>query len=98
MVEDNKITGILDFGGVCSEPGGVYDFYWWDYWQEDNLPVEWLKEGYSNKSLFNQDFDALLKIYRIHRGLELLLWYYSEKYMPAVNKAKRKLLKDLKYF
>lgn len=98
MVKEDKITGILDFGGVCSEPGGVYDFFWWDYWQENYLPVEWIKEGYANKKLFTGDFEALLRIYRINRGLELLHWYYLEKYMPAVKKAEKKLLKDLEYF
>jgi len=35
---------------------------------------------------------------RLIRGLETLTWYHQQKYKPAVDKAKMKLLKDLEYF
>lgn len=97
MVKDNKIVAILDWGGVRSDIP-VYDFAWWDYWFGEYIPTEWLKEGYTNKSLFGDNFEDFLHMLKLFRGLEMVTWYHQEKYKPAVEKAKIKLLKDLKYF
>lgn len=97
MVKDNKIVAILDWGGVRSDTP-VYDFAWWDYWFGEYIPTEWLKKGYLNKEVFDNDFDDFLHLLRLFRGLETLNWYHLEKYKPAVEKAKIKLLKDLEYF
>lgn len=97
MVKDNKIVAILDWGGIRSDTS-VYDFAWWDYWFGDDIPTEWLKEGYTNKSLFDDNFEDFLHMLRLFKGLEMVAWYNQEKYKPAVEKAKIKLLKDLEYF
>lgn len=97
MVTDNKITCILDWGGVRSDTP-VSDFAWWDYWFGEFIPTEWLKEGYTNKSLFDNHFEDFLHLLRLFRGLETLSWYHKQKYKPAVKKAKVKLSRDLKYF
>lgn len=97
MVKDNKIVAILDWGGARSDTP-VYDFAGWDYWFGEYIPTEWLIAGYSNKELFDHNFDDFLHLLRLFRGLETLNWYHQEKYKPAVEKAKIKLLKDLEYF
>ena len=97
MVKDNKIVAILDWGGIRSDTP-IYDFAWWDYWFGEYIPTKWLKEGYTDKSLFNNSFDDFLHMLRLYRGLEMIAWYHQEKYKPAVDKAKNKLLKDLEYF
>jgi len=97
MVKDNKIVAILDWGGIRSDTS-VYDFAWWDYWFGEDIPTGWLKEGYANKSLFDDTFEDFLHMLRLFRGLEMIAWYHQEKYKHAVEKAKTKLLKDLKYF
>lgn len=97
MVKDNKIVAILDWGGIRSD-SLVYDFAWWDYWFGEYIPTEWLKEGYTDKSLFDNDFDGFLHMLRLFKGLEMMAWYHQEKYKPAVDKAKTKLIKDLAYF
>lgn len=97
MVKNNKIVAILDWGGIRSDTR-VYDFAWWDYWFGEYIPTEWLKEGYTNKTLFDDNFEDFLHMLRLFRGLEMVAWYHQEKYKPAVEKAKTKLLKDLKYF
>lgn len=97
MVKGDRIVAILDWGGVRSDTP-VYDFAWWDYWFGEYIPTEWLREGYSNKELFDNNFDDFLHLLRLFRGLETLNWYHQEKYKPAVEKAKIKLLKDLEYF
>lgn len=94
MVKEDKIVGILDWGGVRSDTP-IYDFANWDYWFGEDIPTEWLKEGYTNKSLFDNDFEDFLHMIRIFKGLEIFNWYHQEKYKEAVEKAKAKLIKDL---
>lgn len=97
MVKEGKIVAILDWGGVRSD-SPIYDIARWDYWFGDEIPTEWLKDGYSNKSLFDSNFTDFFHMLRIFRGLEVIDWYHQEKYKEAVDKAKEKLLEDLKYF
>lgn len=97
LVKDNQIVAILDWGGIRSDTR-VYDFAWWDYWFGEYIPTEWLKEGYKDKSLFDNNFEDFLHMLRLFRGLEMIAWYHQEKYKPAVEKAKVKLLKDLAHF
>lgn len=97
MVNDEKIVAILDWGGVRSDTP-IHDFAWWDYWFGQDIPTAWLKEGYQNKTLFDNNFEDTLHILRIMKGIEIIDWYSSEKYQKAVKKAIGKLLTDLDYF
>jgi len=97
MIKDDKITGILDFGEVCGH-SPVNDFAKWDYWFSNETPLEWLKEGYSNKTLFVQNFEEILHWIRLNNGLGVLWWYHNKKYLEAVEKAKDKLYKDLSFY
>lgn len=97
MMKDNKVIGILDWGGVRSDTP-IYDIAMWDYWYGEYIPTEWLKEGYSDKSLFEGNFEDVLHMLRLFKGLEILDWYHQQNYKPAVEKAKRKFLNDLDYF
>lgn len=97
MVKGNKITAIFDWGGVRSDTP-IYDFANWDYWFGEDIPTAWLKGGYKNKALFDDNFDNFLHMLRVFKGLEILSWYHKEHYKQAVEKAKEKLLKDLRYF
>ncbi|MDO8638455.1 MAG: aminoglycoside phosphotransferase family protein [Candidatus Daviesbacteria bacterium] len=97
MVKDDKIICILDWGGVRSDTP-IYDFANWDYWFGEYIPTEWLKEGYTDKSLFDDNFEDFLHMWRLFKGLEILNWYHQSNYKPAVKEAKVKLIKDLDYF
>lgn len=97
MVKGDKIVAILDWGGVRSD-SPIYDIARWDYWFGDEIPTEWLKEGYTNKSLFDNNFADFFHMLRVFRGLEIIDWYHQEKYKQKVEEAKEKLVKDLKYF
>ncbi len=97
MVKDNQIVAILDWGAVRSD-SPIYDFAQWDYWFGEYIPTEWLKEGYTDKSLFDDNFEDFMHMLRLFKGLEILNWYHQQKYQPAIEKAKGKLIKDLNYF
>lgn len=97
MVRGSKIVAILDWGSVRSDLP-TYDFANWDFWFGENIPTEWLKDGYINKELFDNDFDDFLHFIRITKALENLDWYHKQKYSEMVEKIKVKLLKDVGYF
>jgi len=97
MVKGDKITGILDWGDVCGN-SPLFDFARWDYWFGEEVPTDWLIEGYQNKSLFTENFSDLLHWMRLDLGLEVLSWYAEQNYPKAIEKAKKKLLTDLEYF
>lgn len=97
VARNKKIIGILDWGEVRSD-SPVYDFANWAAWIENPKYINWLKDGYSNKSLFNNNFDTLLRMIRLAIDLEVLNWYQSQKRIRIVERTKAKLFKDLKYF
>jgi len=97
MVKKGKIVAVLDWGGVRSD-SPIYDFANWDYWYGHYIPTNWLKEGYQNKQLFDENFEDTLHVMRIMKGVEVADWYESQNYREAVEKALAKLTDDLNYF
>lgn len=97
MVRQGKIVAILDWGSVRSDVP-VYDFAGWDFWFGEDIPTQWLKDGYTNKALFDEEFDDLLHTLRIQKGLENLTWYQKQKYSEMVEIVKTKLVSDVGYF
>lgn len=98
MIDDSdNITGIIDWGEMEGN-SPLDDFANWDYWFNDSLPIEWLQEGYSNKSIFHDAYEETIHWFRLNNGLGVIDWYYRQGYFPGVEKAKRELQKDLGYF
>lgn len=97
MVKGGKIAAILDWGNARSDLP-IHDFANWDFWFGEYIPTQWLKEGYTNKKLFDTDFEDFLHFIRITKALENLDWYREQKYGEMVEKIKVKLIKDVNYF
>lgn len=103
MIKGQKIVGIIDFGEVKSDTP-IYDFAWWYYWFNDTSwgrggkVFEWLKEGYTDKTLFNSDFEEIISIIKLNLGLEIFAWYNSSGYKEGVEAAKIRLIRDFNYF
>lgn len=97
MVRQGKIVGILDWGSARSDLP-IYDFANWDFWFGENIPTKWLKDGYANKEIFDDDFDDFLHFIRITKALETLDWYHKQKYAQLAEKIKVKLINDVSYF
>lgn len=95
--ENDRITGIIDWGEVEGH-SPINDFAKWDYWFGDYIPTEWLKEGYSNKQIFSGNYEELFHWIRLDCGLGVMYWYDQVNYVPAIKKAKEKLLTDLKFY
>lgn len=97
MVDEDKITGILDWGEAQGN-SPVYDIAKWEYWYGDWIPTEWLKEGYTDKSIFDENFDLLSRLIYLRTSLILIYWYDEFGYPKGVERAGEKLLKDLESF
>lgn len=96
LLDGGEITGIIDFGEVCGN-SPVNDLAKWDYWFSYLAPLEWLTNGYTNKSLFDDDFVRHLHTSRIHIGLDVLWWYFDQNYIKAIQQAKDKLYADITF-
>ena len=90
LVHDGRLSGIIDFGQVSIDTP-VNEFAKWDYWEEPDLPVAWLREGYGDKSLFDADYAELFQALRIANALWALRWYALTGYAPGVDRAAARL-------
>ncbi|HVN02142.1 MAG TPA: aminoglycoside phosphotransferase family protein [Caulobacteraceae bacterium] len=86
LVHDGQLSGIIDFGQVSMD-SPINDLAKWDYWESPALPVAWLQEGYSNKSLFGEDYVELFRAFRIANALWVLRWYSLTGYAAGVDRA-----------
>jgi len=76
FVDDKlKVSGIIDFGMFQGAPP-VYDFAFFSF-EEPNLNLEALKDGYQNKAVFGGDFTTELNLHKI--GLEMGHLAYQSK-------------------
>jgi len=97
LVEGNTITGIIDFES-CKSGDPMWDFAWWSYFFGEDIPVEWLKEGYSQVCELDSKFDKKLILYKIRLGLGMIHYYESEKNISGMKHAKEKFIADLAEF
>lgn len=97
MVKDGSIVSIIDWGGVRSD-SPMFDFANWDFWFGEFIPTQWLMDGYSNRELFDSTFPDRLHYFRLLRGMDVLSWYFKQKYEPAIRSTLIKIESDLGYF
>ena len=97
MVQGDTITGIIDRGEAASNTP-VYDFAYWDYWRGDILPIALLKDAYPNKSIFDDQFESLMSIFKLYLGIGLLYHYRQAGYQSAIEKVKLRFDRDLTAF
>lgn len=86
LVHEGRLSGVIDFGQVSMD-SPINEFAKWDYWEEPALPVAWLQEGYSDKSLFEADYVDLFQAFRIANALWVLRWYALTGYEEGVDRA-----------
>lgn len=97
LIDGGRITGIIDFENACSgDP--VQEFANWQFFYENKYPIESLKKGYGDKSVFGDDFDRRFFLWRLVTGLVSLCYYLSEGNQAGINHCKKRIPKDLSYF
>lgn len=97
LIESGKITGIIDFENACSgDP--AQEFANWQFFFENKYPIESLRKGYSDKSVFSGDFECRLFVWRLVIGLSSLRYYVAEGNQSGINHCKKRIPKDVSYF
>ncbi|MBI2442767.1 MAG: aminoglycoside phosphotransferase family protein [Candidatus Levybacteria bacterium] len=74
LVENGRINGIIDFE-TCRGGDPVLDLARWTYYYGDNEMFSWLKSGYENKEIFDDNFAKKMIAYRIFKALSLVSYY-----------------------
>jgi aminoglycoside phosphotransferase (APT) family kinase protein len=97
LVESGKITGVIDFDNAC---GGdpVQEFANWQFFFENRYPIESLRKGYSDKSVFDSDFERRFFVWRLVIGLSSLSYYLAEGNQSGITHCKKRIPKDVSYF
>jgi aminoglycoside phosphotransferase (APT) family kinase protein len=96
LIENGKITGVIDFENAC---GGdpVLEFARWQFFFENRYPIESLKNGYSDKSVFGGDFERRFVVWRLMIGLSSLSYYVAEGNQSGINHCKKRIPQDISY-
>lgn len=90
LLRENKLTGILDFGG-CISGDKVQDFVRWHYYRMDSTPLEWLQEGYEDKSLFDDQFEYKLALYSLQHAMWLIEYHIKVKHFELIEVDKKNI-------
>lgn len=97
LVKDNHIVGVIDFEN-CRNGDPIFDFAWINFFYETKITLNWLIEGYKNKSIFDENFEKKLHLYKLYLGLDLLDYYVSENNQSGTDHTKERLEMELRYF
>jgi aminoglycoside phosphotransferase (APT) family kinase protein len=93
MVHDGSLSGIIDFGEVAAEPA-ANDFAKWDFVEGERFPVEWIRDGYRDASLFQPPNDRTYQALWLANGLWRLRWYYETGYRLGAVAARDRLSRE----
>ena len=93
LVHEGRLSGIIDFGEVAAEPAAI-DFARWEFNEGERFPVEWIKAGYGDPSLFEAPHDRTYRALWLGIGLWLMQWYYQTGFLPGVAAARDRLLSE----
>jgi aminoglycoside phosphotransferase (APT) family kinase protein len=90
MVHEGRVSGLIDFGQVSMD-SPINEFGKWDYWEAPALPAAWLIEGYGDKALLAEGYEARFAAFRIANALWALRWYALTGYAAGVERARGRL-------
>lgn len=97
FVRDEKIVGVIDMEhAISGDPAN--DFAWWHYFRGEKLSIDWLKEGYQDKSVFDDTFELRMHLCELSLSLSLIQYYSEDNNQSGLNKTKGKFAEELKYF
>lgn len=94
LVQNNQITGILDFENVRgADP--ILDIARWEFYFEKDFPLSQLIAGYANKALFDSNFERLKKVWKIYFGVGVLNYYVEDNNPNGIRFTKKQLQEDV---
>jgi aminoglycoside phosphotransferase (APT) family kinase protein len=93
IVNDGKLSGIIDFGEVAAEPAAS-DFAKWDFVEGERFPVEWIAAGYRDASMFQPANERTYRALWLGNGLWRVRWYYETGFRPGAEAARDRLASE----
>jgi aminoglycoside phosphotransferase (APT) family kinase protein len=90
LVHEGRLSGLIDFGQVSLDTP-INEFAKWDYWEAPALPSAWLREGYADKTLFDDSYGERFAALRLANALWVLRWYALTGYAGGVDVARAKI-------
>lgn len=85
MYDGSEVTGIIDFGDIQSS-APIFDFVRWEYWYGNNELLRWIKEGYPDKSIFDESYEEKSGLIQLNMALGTMWHYHSkQKYEKGVK-------------
>lgn len=97
IFKDGEITGIVDFGDVLGH-SPVFDFARWEYWYGDDERLDWLKDGYLDKSVFGEGFQEMSNLIQLHISLTTIHWYSHRNYNEGIKQSANKMKRLLEFY
>ncbi len=91
LVDEGRLSGVIDFGEVASEPATL-DFARWDFNEGDRFPVKWIQEGYGDAAPFDPPDHPVYRALWLATGLWLMQWYHGTGFKPGIEAARDRLL------
>ncbi len=97
LVDKDEISGIIDFETARgSDP--AEEFARWELKFGNEYPISNIQNGYSNKELFDEDFEKRKNIWRLFQGLVQLSYCLREKKGFAIEKIVQNLKETIQKF
>lgn len=83
MVDDEKVTGILDWGEAVGH-SPVNDFAGFLLWYPE-IPLDAVKEGYGQREIFDDKFEATTRTLALDKALDAMRWYAKNDYTQGLE-------------
>lgn len=91
IIQGTKVVGIVDMeNSVASDP--IFDFRVFKYWDTDENRKS-LMDGYSNKAIFDENFERKLLFYELLYAMKALVYNNSRGFGDRTKEGYEKFLK-----
>jgi aminoglycoside phosphotransferase (APT) family kinase protein len=91
LVQDGRLSGVIDFGEVSGEPA-LNEFAKWDFVEGDRFPVRHIAETYADSSLFAAGYEPFYRTLWLMNGLYLMRWQHQTGHARGVRETVARLL------
>ena len=97
LVDGEKVTGIIDWGGAKSADA-AYDFAWVHFFHEKKSAYNSLLEGYQTEQSVDENFNLRMHLCKLALILDQLYYYDMTGFEPGIAIVQRNIQEELEYF
>ena len=97
LVDNGNISGLIDF--EFAEGGDpAREFANWDFFYKDSFPIQALSDGYTDTSIWNDNFALKYNIWKVYLCVANIVHYSKEKNESRLEQSKQNLVDVVHYF